>query len=183
MPRPSKLTPEVQLMIIERLGAGATIKATCDSVGIGTSTFYQWIDIGKAYRNGIDHDRMPRLIKDREIYADFADETTRAQADGMITAAIQFKKGMLPQDSKTTTTKTTTETRVDKNGELYDYTKTETTYTTTHHPGDWRAAMEYLARRDPENWARQKISHELTGKDGGAIEFKLTYPKDNDADS
>lgn len=174
MPRPTKLTPDTQQKIIERLQAGSTIKSTCDSVGIGERTYYQWVEIGNAYNNDEDHDRMPRLIKDREAMAQFAQEATRAQADGMITAAIQFKKGMLPSDSESVTTKTIKETRIGKDGTPYEYVKQETTRTVTKHPGDWRAAMEYLARRDPENWARQKVSHEVSGPDGGAIETKHT---------
>lgn len=170
MPRPTKLTPELQKDILDRLRAGSTIKSTCDSVGIGESTYYQWVDIGNAYLDGQDHDRMPRLVKDREAFAEFAEEATRAQAEGMITAAIRFKQGMEPSESVSETTKTMTETRLDKNGTPYEYTKRETTRTITKHPGDWRAAMEYLARRDPDNWARQKIQHDIGNADGKPFE-------------
>lgn len=39
--------------------------------------------------------------------------------------------------------------------------------------GDWRAALEYLKRRDPENWGdRQSLEH--TGKNGAALETTIT---------
>lgn len=64
---------------------------------------------------------------------------------------------------------------MDKAGKPYTYRKTVTKRTVAHMPGDWRAAAEYLARRDPDNWARtapQKLEH--TGANGGAIEHAHT---------
>ena len=37
--------------------------------------------------------------------------------------------------------------------------------------GDWRAAMEYLSRRDRDNWSKRT---EVTGADGGPIEERHT---------
>lgn len=183
MARPTKLTPAVQQNIIDRLKAGATVKATCDSVGIGERTYYQWVAVGKAYLDGEDHDKMPRLIKDRETLAQFSQEVTRAIADGLVMAAIRFREGMSPSEVASSTTETMTETRIGKDGKPYQYTKTVTKKTVTKSPGDWRAAMEYLARRDPDNWARQKVNLEHTGKDGGAIEFKWEDLFKRDTDS
>lgn len=160
MPRPSKLTDSLQKDILDRLRAGATVQATCDSVGIHKSTFYDWLKRGEEAKSG--------------KFSDFSDEATRAQADGMITAAIQFKKGMMPSESESVTTKTVSETRLKKDGTPYEYKKTETTRTITQHPGDWRAAMEYLARRDPDNWARQTIRHDIGNADGAAFEQRIT---------
>lgn len=176
MARPTKLNADVQQKIIERLQAGSTIKATCDSVGLGVSTFYQWIEIGEAYLAGLDHERMPRLIAEREAYAEFAEATTRAQADGLIQAAVRFRQGMNPYDTESVTTETLEETRLDKEGKPYTYRKTVTKKTVAHFPGDWRAAAEYLARRDPENWARQapqKLEH--TGPNGAPIKHSLSW--------
>ena len=180
MARPSKLTPDMQSKIITRLSAGSTIKATCDSVGIGVSTFYQWLEIGNAHLDGVPHDRMPRLIAERDAYAEFAESATRAQADGMIQAAIRFREGMNPSESEAVTTETQVETRLrkvkNKDGSIveepYEYKKTITRKTVTHNPGDWRAAMEYLARRDPANWAN---AQKHTGADGKDIAIKHTW--------
>lgn len=184
MARPTKLNADVQQKIVERLQAGSTIKATCDSVGLGVSTFYQWVEIGEAYLADLDHARMPRLIAEREAYAEFAEATTRAQADGLIQAAVRFRQGMNPYDTESVTTETFEETRLDKEGKPYTYRKAITKRTVAHFPGDWRAAAEYLARRDPENWARQapqKLEH--TGANGGAIVYKLEYPDDTKPDT
>jgi transposase-like protein len=175
MARPTKLTPDTQQKIVERLQAGSTVEATCDSVGIAKSSFYLWLAIGNAHANGETHESMPRLVAEREMFSEFSDAVTRAQADGLIQAAVRFRQGMNPYDTESVTTETLEETRLDKEGKPYVYRKTITKKTIAHFPGDWRAAMEYLARRDPANWAQQKISHELTGKDGGALTIKVVY--------
>jgi transposase-like protein len=182
--RPTKLNSELQKQVIDRLAAGSTIKATCDSVGIAERTYYQWVACGEAFLAGEDHAKMPRLIADREALAQFSQEVTRAQADGMIQAAIRFRAGMNPSESETVTTETVTETKIrtikHPDGTIeqvpYEVVKTTTRQSITHNPGDWRAAMEYLARRDPENWARSAAQkHEVTGADGGAIHTETTH--------
>jgi hypothetical protein len=178
--RPSKFTPETRKAILERLAAGSTIKATCDSVGVGVSVYHLWIEIGNAIQNGEGHKNAPTDEASRQDYLDFLEATTRASAEGLIRAAIAFRQGMNPSESVSNTTETLQETRLDKNGKPYTYTKTITKRTVTQTPGDWRAAMEYLARRDPENWARvnpQKV--EVTGKDGGAIILKTGMNMDD----
>jgi len=165
MGRPTKLTPKMQESIIERLKAGATIKATCDSVGLGESTFHLWCAIGQAYTDGKPHANMPYKIVDRECYLEFLEQTTRARSDGLIHAVVRFREGMNPSESVTEHTETTTETRLrtvkreDGGTEQvpYQHTKETTKRVVAHAPGDWRAAMEYLARRDPSKWARQKV--------------------------
>jgi hypothetical protein len=173
----------MQAKIIERLAAGSTIKTTCDSVGIGETTYYQWIAVGNAHLDGLPHEKMPRAIVDRDALAKFAEEATRAIANGMITAAIRFKEGMNPSESESVTTETSVETRlrkVKKDGaiieEPYEYRKTVTRKTVTHNPGDWRAAMEYLARRDPENWARTAPQRtEIANAPGETLRHTVTW--------
>ena len=151
MGRPTKLTSELQTEVVTRLKAGATIQATCDSVGIAPETYQNWIKRGTKARNG--------------IYFKFFMEATRARSDGLIHAAVRFREGMNPSESVTEHTETTTETRLrtvkhdDGSTEQvpYEHTKKTDKQIVSHHPGDWRAAMEYLARRDPDEWARQKI--------------------------
>lgn len=171
--RTSKFTDDTRRKILKRLRAGVTIAATCDSVGIGESTYFEWTAIGRAHLDGTTHPRMPRKAADRQVYAEFAEAVTRAIADGLVRATIAFRQGMSPSKSESTITETIKETRLDKEGNPYLYEKTVTRHTVEQIPGDWRAAMEYLARRDPEHWARsapQKVEH--TGKDGGPIILK-----------
>lgn len=157
--RPSKFTPEVRRLIVDRLQAGATIAATCDNVNISHQTFLNWLERGRKATSG--------------EYFDFLEAVTRAQSQGLVHAAAAFRQGMNPSESVAVTTEAIEETRINpKTGEAYTYRKSITRRTVTQMPGDWRAAMEYLARRDPDNWARstpQKIEHsgkvEITWQD------------------
>lgn len=187
MPRPTKLTPELQLKIIERLSTGATIKATCDSVGIGISTYYRWLEIGNAYLSDEPHERMPRKVADRVAFGEFGEAVTRAVASGMITAAECFYNGMQPSETKSVMTETVEETRLrkvkDTDGKIveepYTYKRKIIRKTTTHAPGDWRAAMEYLARRDPENWARPAPQKTEISHDGDKIIIRTGMSMDD----
>lgn len=187
MPRPTKLTPELQVKILERLATGSTIKTTCESVGIGDSTYHMWVAVGKAYANGENHEKMPRKIADRKALSEFAEAVTRAIASGMITAAECFYNGTQPSQTKSVMTETVEETRLrkvkDTDGKIveepYTYKRTITRKTTTHMPGDWRAAMEYLARRDPENWARPAPQKTEVSRDGDKIIIKTGMSMDD----
>lgn len=44
MGRPSKLTPERQDEIVELLKAGNYVETACALVGVGRSTFYDWME-------------------------------------------------------------------------------------------------------------------------------------------
>lgn len=173
MPRPTKLNPELQRKIVERLKSGATVQATCDTVGISKQNFYNWLNRGEAAKTG--------------LYFDFFDAVTRAQAQGLVTAAECFYNGTQPSQTKSVMTETVEETRLrkvkDADGKMveepYTYKRTITRKTTTHMPGDWRAAMEYLARRDPENWARPAPQKTEVSRDGDKIIIKTGMSMDD----
>lgn len=42
-------------------------------------------------------------------------------------------------------------------------------------PDDWRAAMEFLSRRFPDEWAKRE-RHEVTGAKGEPIKVELVWP-------
>jgi len=42
-------------------------------------------------------------------------------------------------------------------------------------PDDWRAAMEYLSRRRPDEWGKAE-RHEVTGKAGEPIKVEVVWP-------
>lgn len=73
--RPSKLTPELQKSIVQSLAYGIDIETACLREGIARSTFYDWLNYGKA---------------GREPYADFftACEQAMAEVERKITASI-----------------------------------------------------------------------------------------------
>ena len=171
--RSKKLTPELLAEIEKHLRIGVTVRDICNYVGIGESTYYQWLAVGNAYLDGEEHNKMPRLVKDREALAEFALTVIRAQSAGMVHAVARFRDGMNPSESNTTHVEVSTETRLrtirHPDGRVeelpYEHTKRTEKQIVARSPGDWRAAMEYLGRRNPEEWARQKIDAEITVTD------------------
>lgn len=71
MARPTDLTPEVQQRIIEALRAGNYIDTACEYAGIGTSTFYRWMERGTRQ-------------DEPDIYREFRDAVKRARAESEI---------------------------------------------------------------------------------------------------
>jgi hypothetical protein len=136
--RKSKLTDDRQRKIVGLLEKGATDKDACTSVGIDESTFYLWLKDGKEQKS-------PEKIE-------FLEAVTRARAKVNVLATNTLRLGMLPTELETETTETITETRLKKDGTLYEYQKTTTRKSVATQPGDWRAAVEWLKRRDPEHW-------------------------------
>lgn len=138
----SKYTPEMVAEIVKLLTGGCVVADVCHKVNITQETFYQWVN----------------------RYPEFSENVKRAKADAHVGATLSLRKAMMPHDVSSVTTKTLRETRLrkvkDKSGTIsevpYEYIKTEQSQTVSNE-FDWRAAMEYLKRRDPENWAETFI--------------------------
>ncbi len=141
--RISKFNPALTAQIIKHLESGLTDKDTCALVGIGVSTFYEWVQDG---RDGGSAEKL-----------EFAEAVTRARGRALAAATTNLVKGMLPSHTTTTTTEQFTETRLDSRGRPYEYRRVTQRDATTTNPGDWRAAVEYLKRRDPAQWADRLV--------------------------
>ena len=140
MPRPTKLTPDTQTRIQDALMTGATIEKVCAYVGVGTTTFYRWMEKGELAKRG--------------NYREFWDAVTQAQASAHINATEALASGMIPSETEVDIVEVITETRIDaKTGKPYKYEKTIQRKSVTIHPGDWRAAESFLKRRDAANWS------------------------------
>lgn len=66
--RPTKLTMQRQENIASMLEQGQSVAAACRCNGIGTTTFYEWLDRGDDQEEG--------------IFADFAERVARARGTG-----------------------------------------------------------------------------------------------------
>ena len=167
--RKSKLTPELTVAILEHLRKGVPDIHACAAVGITAKTFYEWLKDGEAATTG----------KKR----DFRDSVTRARAEAINTAVDCLHSGMVSSQTKSVAKDTVTETRLNKKGEPYKYTKTTIKEHVTEAPGDWRAGVEYLKRRDNAHWGDQ--TKVVGSGEGGALEVNqvITYIPDNGRDA
>lgn len=128
--RKTKYTPEIHKQIVDLIATGNTIKATCAYVGISDETFRRWLE-----------------------KVDFLADIERAKGQAHIGAVFAIRSAIQGQQETSTITETFSETRLDKNGEEYTYKRTTTKNVITNVPADWRAAIDYLKRRDPEHWS------------------------------
>lgn len=140
--RPTKLNPQLQGKIVKLLKTGATVADTCQHIGIHRDTFYDWLKRGEA---------------GEPEYSAFSDAVTRAFAAAKVTAIGALRNAMTPYTQKARTVETMTETKLTRKGEPYEYTKRHESETVTTFAGDWRAAVEYLKRRFPDEWSEKRI--------------------------
>jgi len=64
--RPTKLTPEIQKVIVDAISAGGFIETAVTLAGVSKDTFYQWLKRGNREKSG--------------IYRDFTDSIKKALA-------------------------------------------------------------------------------------------------------
>lgn len=156
--RKSKYNEETAQIIVDKLALGATIRDACYAAGISVKTFFNW-------RND------PKLP--------FLQLITRAQAAARLTAVEAIHGALETQDIITETAEIVTETRLKRDGSEYEYKRTYTRKQVTHNPPDWRAAVEYLKRRDNRHWS-DKVTVKHQDWRSMAIEDiragRITYP-------
>ena len=78
--RNSKLTPEVHEKIVTALRAGNYSKVAAEYAGIGESTFYRWLQKGRAAKRG--------------MYREFADAVQQAEREAEIRAVAILQRHM-----------------------------------------------------------------------------------------
>lgn len=142
--RHTKYTAAMVAKIVKLLRGGCVVADICAQVGINQDTYYDWL----------------------KKHADFSEKVDRAKGEANTNAALSLRKAMMPHDVTSRTTKTVSETRLRKarvnigtkdkpkiaiEEQPYTYTKTEESATLSNE-FDWRAALEFLKRRDPDNW-------------------------------
>ena len=120
--RPSKLTAEAEAAILDALEDGATWAGAAAAAGLHPATVHRWRERGAGAKQG--------------RFREFCDAAARASARGEAKAARQLVAGFTEPTIETTVTE----------GPEGVTTKTVT------RPPDARLALEWLARRRPEQW-------------------------------
>lgn len=140
--RKTKLDKTVRGKIVKALKAGVTVADACQYAGVAEATYYNWIERGKAAE--------PEFLE-------FLEAVTRAKVDAKVTAITTLRAAMSPTVSRTKKTHRVTETKENVYGKPYEYKLVDEVETETAIPGDWRAALEYLKRRAPDEWSEKYI--------------------------
>lgn len=190
MARRCKLTDELRQKIVELIAAGNHYEVVCRAVGIGTSTFYRWLEQG------------------REEAAER--ENVAGQPPVWITTAEAARLTSLPADKLRQAAREGT-IRAEKRGRLWFLDRADTLLWASpegseflrffeavecasaqaeldlvelwrREAGDWRAVRDFLSRRYPERWGEKQRHHieaeiqaqadvEMSGKVEHEIEF------------
>lgn len=142
MARPRILNTALQGKIVKLLEAGVSITDTCQQVGISESAFFEWQQRGNNGETG---------------FVEFAEAINRAKNTAKVVAIKAIHNASKPYQQRTVVKETTIETRLRRDGEPYEYKHSEERETVAYFPGDWRAAVEYLKRRYPDEWSEKRI--------------------------
>jgi predicted DNA-binding transcriptional regulator AlpA len=154
--RKSKLSEGLQNDLVALIEKGATDIDACEVVGISTSSFYRWMNDGQ---DGENENKLRFYLA-----------ITAARARARMDAVNTLMESLETREVRKFSTKTLTETRIDREGNPYEYTRTEEQVDIMEQPPDWRAAVDYLKRRDKEHWS-ERIEGDLTVKLSDDVAF------------
>lgn len=133
MARPIKLTPELQKQICDTLAAGNYVDAVCDYVGIGTSTFYDWMKRGeRGWKKDID-----------DGYVGFSDAVKKARSQSEIVSVSRIRRAAMGEQ----VVKRKVVTKPDGT-QIVEETIT---------PPEWTADAWFLERSFPDRWGRRRV--------------------------
>lgn len=154
--QPQRLTESLLINLEQRLSIGCTIEVACGSVGITRQTFYNWKRASAEWcALGDANPRLPVPIEIVPILT-FLTRITRAQANAAAVATAAVYSGLIEHRTVEMEPYTHYETRFyeGKDGKQVQYVHQETRLRPVEHirPPDWRAGIEFLRRRHPDDW-------------------------------
>ncbi len=146
-----KYNPDTVDAIILLLERGNTQRDAAAGAGITEETYYQW-------------------LKDT-TKPEFAERVTRAQGVARQQAIDTLLSAFLDREITDTTEEIIEEPLLDSkrqpvliDGKPFIVTRKRTTHTKRIIPGDWRAGVEYLKRRDSAHWS-EKVQQAILSAD------------------
>lgn len=145
------LTPELVEKIGSFIAVGASVTDTAGAAGVGRSTLYRWLKEGAEAQRLRDegHTNYDQLL------LRLHEEVDKATHEAKVEALMALRKGFRGWTETETTT-------VTLNG------KEERTTVKTRTRFAWEAALAYLERKHPTEFARL-IRQEISGPEGGPI--------------
>jgi hypothetical protein len=132
MARPTKLTPELQQGIVDRIAAGNYPEFAAGSLGIGKSTYYVWMKRGRKTSRG--------------RYREFMEAVKKAKATDQVDNVVHIKRGLKGGqlvERKTITRKDGTVEVVEKFAR-----------------GEWQAGAWLLERKYPDLWGQRQTKEQ-----------------------
>lgn len=136
------------------LVTGGTDRDACELCGVAPSTFYHWLQVGKAVK-GLEPmpANAPESEERRDLCLVFLDTVTRARATARLNAIKAIKAAIDGAKGKETTVIEFEETRLKRDGTEYIYRRKSTSNKTIDLVPNPQIALEYLARRDKAEWS------------------------------
>lgn len=165
MARPTKLNPDTAQTIIDHIAGCATYKAAAEAAGISYDTFNNWMRRGREDRAWCDAHPNACVLMEELAFVQFFDAVTRAQARALTGASRSVHEGFMGAVAREFVREVITEPVRDKAGNLVleannepkMFTRTIEREVVKQKEPDWRAGIEFLKRRDPENWSDKLI--------------------------
>lgn len=156
--RPSKLTPERHLKIVEQVRKGVPVEVAAGASGVSRAVFFNWMERG-------EKDKAEEVSS---IYVDFLDSVLKARDELEGELAAKWRKISTEGTEKVKRVyKEQVIVKEDGSHEIVRYLDSETIDVTGD--GDWRGISEFMLRRFNERWNR-KEGIEVSGPGGGPIE-------------
>lgn len=151
--RPSKFTPEVEDALIQAFRLGASKKIAVGSVGVHERTFDNWMQSGRDAKSG-RYRRFYLAIEKARNRGDLELLASVKQATQGVKCRTCHGQGSFPRDGKLISCPAC-------KGDGYSMKP------------DGRLALEFLSRRQPQDYAKQAPQRiELTGAGGGAVKYE-----------
>lgn len=172
--RHSDFTPEVVQRLLASLTSGTTIKDACAIAGIGETTYFRWMEIGKACAEGSSHKQKP-AASDTELIArfkEFWEQSKRARASARFKSLQTVHRAGMPQwiHRKTGAIRyeppppitwmhsQTGELAFEEPVRVSDYERQFSGEAWSYNEPNWTAHAWYLERSDPASWAARNYT-------------------------